>query len=99
MVLKIDRRSMVLGAGLGLSALLLPAGHGLAAELIGATGFTHSVASGEPGPDAMLLWTRYVPASGDGVIRLEAEVALDPQFTKVVSGGVVRTGPYRDWTA
>lgn len=97
MVLHIDRRSLVLG-GLGVGALTLPAGRAAARQLLGASGFTHSVASGEPGADAMLLWTRYVPA-GDGVITLQAEVALDQAFTKVVSGGVVRTGAYRDWTA
>ena len=99
MVLTIDRRSLVLGGSLGLGALLLPAGRGLTAELLGATGFTHNVASGEPGPESMLLWTRYVPAAGDGVLQLDVEVALDPGFAKVVSGGVARTGGYRDWTA
>jgi alkaline phosphatase D len=98
MVLNIDRRGLVLG-GLGLGALTLPAGQAAARQLLGASGFTHNVASGEPGPDAMLLWTRYVPLTGDGFVRLEAEVALDPDFAKVVSGGVVRTGAYRDWTA
>jgi alkaline phosphatase D len=99
MVLNIDRRSLILGAGLGLGAVMRPAGQALAAQLLGATGFTHNVASGEPGPDCMLLWTRYVPATGDNVLRLEAELALDPDFTKVVSGGSVRTGAFRDWTA
>jgi alkaline phosphatase D len=95
----IDRRSLILGGALGLGALLLPAGRSLAADLLGAKGFTHNVASGEPGPDSMLLWTRHVPAVGDHTIRLDAEVALDPDFTKVVAGGSVRTGAYRDWTA
>lgn len=99
MVLTIDRRRLVLGGGLGLGALLLPAGRGLAVELSGARGFTHNVASGEPGADSMLLWTRYVPASGESIVRLDAEVALDPDFAKVISGGTVRTGAYRDWTA
>ena len=98
MVLNIDRRGLVLG-GLGLGALMLPAGQAAARQLLGASGFTHNVASGEPGSDAMLLWTRYVPISGDGFVRLEAEIALDPDFAKVVAGGVVRTGAYRDWTA
>ena len=99
MVLHIDRRSLVLGAGLGLGALMLPSGRGLAAQLLAAKGFTHNVASGEPGPDSMLLWTRYAPTAGNNAIRLDAEVALDPDFAKVVSGGSVRTGAYRDWTA
>ncbi len=99
MTLNIDRRSLIVGAGLGLGALVLPAGRGLAQQLLAAKGFTHNVASGEPGPDSMLLWTRYVPAAGDNAIRLDAEVALDRDFTKPVSGGSVQTGPWRDWTA
>lgn len=98
MVSRIDRRGLIAG-GLGLAGLALPAGQALARQMLGATGFTHSVASGEPAADSMLLWTRYVPSTEADVIRLEVEVALDPAFAKVVSGGVVRTGPYRDWTA
>jgi alkaline phosphatase D len=102
-MLKIDRRSLVMGGALGLGALSLAPGRALAAGLLGAQGFTHAVASGEPGPDTMLLWTRYLPAgsSGDGgdTVRLDAEVALDRDFAKVVAGGSVRTGAYRDWTA
>jgi alkaline phosphatase D len=98
MMLTIDRRSLVLGAGFGLGALLVAPGRSLA-QLLAAKGFTHNVASGEPGSDSMLLWTRYVPATDDAIVRLDAEVALDPDFTKVMSGGSVRTGVYRDWTA
>ncbi|ATY31943.1 alkaline phosphatase D family protein [Sphingomonas psychrotolerans] len=99
MALNIDRRSLIVGAGLGLGALVLPAGRGLAQQILGAKGFTHNVASGEPGPDSMLLWTRYVPAADDHTVRLEAEVALDSDFARPVSGGSVQTGPWRDWTA
>lgn len=98
MVMTIDRRRLILGGGLGLGALLLPAGQALAAELLGAKGFTHNVASGEPDVDTMLLWTRYVPVTDD-IVRLDAEVALDRDFTHIVAGGSVRTGSYRDWTA
>lgn len=99
MTIQIDRRSIVLGGSFGLGALLMPGGGVLAAGLFGGSGFTHNVASGEPGADSMLLWTRFVPATGQGVIRLDVEVALDPDFAKIVSGGTVRTGAYRDWTA
>jgi len=99
MVLMIDRRRLVVGAALGLGALALPAGRALAGDLLGAQGFTHNVASGEPGPDSMLLWTRYVPAAGDGAIRLEAELSRDPGFARPIAGGSVQTGPWRDWTA
>lgn len=99
MVLTTDRRALVLGAGLGLGALMLPAGRALAAEMLAAQGFTHGVASGEPGSDSMLLWTRYVPSTDTDSLRLDAEIALDPAFTKPVPAGSVRTGGYRDWTA
>ncbi len=99
MTINIERRRLIVGGSLGLGVLMLPGGRGLAAELLGARGFTHNVASGEPGTDSMLLWTRYVPGSGVDEVRLDAEVALDAGFSRVISGGSVRTGPYRDWTA
>lgn len=99
MTLTIDRRRLIIGAGLGLGALLLPGGKLLATEVMNARGFTHNVASGEPGPDSMLLWTRYVPAGNTDEVRLQAEMALDQAFTRVVGGAMVRTGAYRDWTA
>lgn len=99
MSIDIERRRLIIGGTLGLGALMLPGGRALAAELLGARGFTHDVASGEPGPDAMLLWTRYVPARAVDEVRLDAEVALDEDFTRVVAGGSLRTGAYRDWTA
>ena len=99
MTIQIDRRSLVLGGSLGFGALMLPGGSGALAAVLGATGFTHNVASGEPGPDSMLLWTRYVPKAGQTIVTLQVEVALDPAFGRIVSGGSVRTGGYRDWTA
>ena len=97
MTLRIDRRSFVLTGALGLGAFAIPGFAQVASGLL-ARGFTHSVASGEPGPDSMLLWTRYVPASGDSA-RLRVEVSETPDFTRVVGGGTVVTGPWRDWTA
>lgn len=95
MTLRIDRRSLILTGTLGLGALAIP-GFSLAQSL--ARGFTHSVASGEPGPDTMLLWTRYVPVSG-GPVKLKAEISKTEDFAKVVSGGEQITGPWRDHTA
>lgn len=99
MTVNIERRRLVIGGALGLGALMLPMGRSLCAEILEARGFTHSVASGEPGSDSMLLWTRYVPAASVDEVRLDAEIALDRDFTRVVSGGSLRTGAYRDWTA
>lgn len=99
MTLDIERRRLIVGGALGLGALMLPIGRALSADLLAARGFTHNVASGEPAADAMLLWTRHVPSAAVDEVRLDAEVALDRAFTRVVSGGSVRTGAYRDWTA
>src|SRR5690348_9015018 len=50
----IDRRLLIKGATLGLGALAVPGW----AQVMNARGFTHGVASGEPGQDRVLLWTR-----------------------------------------
>jgi alkaline phosphatase D len=99
MIVNIERRRLVIGGALGLGALMHPIGRSLCAEIVGAKGFTHNVASGEPGSDSMLLWTRYVPSASVDEVRLDVELALDADFARVVSGGSVRTGAYRDWTA
>jgi alkaline phosphatase D len=99
MTVNIERRRLVVGGALGLSALMLPIGRSLAAEMLGAKGFTHNVASGEPASDSMLLWTRYVPSANVEEVRLDVELALDPEFTRTVSGSSVRAAAHRDWTA
>lgn len=90
----IDRRSLLLTGSLGLGALAIP-GFALAQT---ARGFTHSVASGEPAQDSMLLWTRYVPGDG-GAARLRAELSETQDFARVAAGGEIVTGPWRDHTA
>ena len=99
MTANIERRRVVMGGALGLGALMLPIGRSLCAEVAGAKGFTHNVASGEPASDSMLLWTRYVPSASVDDVRLDVEVALDADFARVVTGGSVRAGAHRDWTA
>jgi alkaline phosphatase D len=95
-VANIITRRGILAGGIGLGGLLLTPGRLLAQS---SGGFTHAVASGEPGPDSLLLWTRYVPSSAADAVRLDVEVAAEPGFARIVAGGSVRTGPYRDWTA
>jgi alkaline phosphatase D len=98
MSLTIDRRSLVRAGALGLGALLVPGGSRALAQLVGARGFTHGVASGEPDQDSALLWTRFVPSAG-AEARVHAEVSETEDFRRIVSGGDVVTGPWRDWTA
>ena len=96
-MINVSRRSLLATGMFGAGALALP-GLAPAQTVLTARGFTHSVASGEPGPDEMLLWTRYVPASGDSA-RLKLELSETPDFARVAAGGETITGPWRDWTA
>ncbi len=96
-MIRIDRRQLFTTAGFGIAGLVLPGGAAMAQALLGLTGFTHNVASGEPGPDSVLLWTRYVPASG-GPAKVRVEISESPDFAKVVGGGQMVTGPWRDHT-
>ena len=97
MTLTIDRRSFVLTGTIGIGAFAIP-GFAAAATVGSTRGFTHSVASGEPNADSVLLWTRYIPGQGDSA-HLRAEISETADFAKVVSGGAQITGPWRDWTA
>lgn len=93
----INRRHLLATAGFGIGGLLLPGGAAMAQTLLGLTGFTHNVASGEPGPDSVLLWTRYVnPTGGPSKVRVEISESRD--FTKIAGGGQMVTGPWRDHT-
>lgn len=94
---RIDRRSLLLTGSLGLGAFAIP-GFAQTVATARPRGFTHSVASGEPSADSILLWTRYVPADGDAV-ELKAELSETADFAKIVAGGVQITGPWRDHTA
>lgn len=97
MAIQIDRRALLVTAGFGIGGLILPGGRLAAQALLGLTGFTHNVASGEPGPDSVLLWTRYVnPAGGTSKIRVEISETQD--FAKIAGGGQMVTGPWRDHT-
>ena len=93
----IDRRQLLATAGFGLGGLMLPGGAAMAQTLLGLTGFTHNVASGEPGPDSVLLWTRHVNPTG-GASKVRVEISESQDFAKIVGGGEMVTGPWRDHT-
>lgn len=97
MTIRIDRRSLLLTGTLGAGALAIP-GFAQTPAISAARGFTHSVASGEPMSDSMLLWTRYVPETGDSA-DLRVEMSATADFAKIVGGGTQVTGPWRDWTS
>ncbi len=60
------------------------------------SGFTHSVASGEPQAQSVLLWTRYV---ADAETTLDWEVSTTEDFTRPVAQGSISASPDRDWCA
>ena len=62
MTLDLDRRLLLKAGTLGLGALAVPG----VAQIAAARGFTHGVASGEPGQRSVMLWTRYVPRRRPG---------------------------------
>lgn len=92
----VDRRSLLATGVLGTAAAGLP-GFVLAQGVAGLTGFTHSVASGEPDATSVLLWTRYVPRNG-GEAEVRVEVNDRPDFARPIAGASQITGPWRDHT-
>ncbi len=84
----LDRRTFLTATAAG---LLLPARPGLAG-LWADRGFTHGVASGHPGSDAITLWTRY--ASRDGrATTLKLDIATDSGMRHIIKRSEAVAGP------
>ncbi|MFF9500451.1 alkaline phosphatase D family protein [Streptomyces sp. NPDC014656] len=100
------RRTVVKAAAV--TAVATPALLGAAAPALAdapAPAFLHGVASGDPLPDGVLLWTRVtpspeaVPGSGLGAdVRVDWEVAEDRSFARVVASGSATAGAAADHT-
>ena len=60
--------------------------------------YPQGVASGDPGPDSVILWTRREPDPGASAHRLMVEVARDEAFEHVVARGDVEVTAQTDWT-
>lgn len=89
------------GAGVAVAALAPAAAHAAPPTAY----FQHGVASGDPLPLAVVLWTRVtptpesLPGSGAGpAVEVGWQVAEDAAFTAVVAEGAFATGPERDHT-
>ena len=85
----ISRRGLFALAGASAAVVSAPA----VARGFG-SGFTHSVASGEPQASSVLLWTRFV---AEAETTLEWQVSESQDFTRPVSEGEVKASPARDW--
>ncbi len=67
--------------------------------------FRHGVASGDPLPHGVVLWTRVTPAprltpgtTSGPAVKVRWEVATDRRFEHVVRDGTATTSPRRDYT-
>src|SRR5687767_13801567 len=93
----VDRRRFLRyawgGVGASLSLALLPGRDLLAASPLGTNPFTLGVASGDPAPDGIVLWTRLAPEPADPLslgsrsIPVGWRVATDDQMHNVVARG------------
>ncbi|GHG17380.1 alkaline phosphatase D family protein [Streptomyces filamentosus] len=100
------RRTVVKAAAV--TAAVGPALLGAAAPALAdapAPAFLHGIASGDPLPDGVLLWTRVtpspeaVPGSGLGAdVRVDWEVAEDRSFARVVASGAATATAAADHT-
>jgi alkaline phosphatase D len=75
------------------------------ARVTASAAFRHGVASGDPLPDGILLWTRVTPTpdatpgSGRGAdVTVRWQVAADAAFATIVASGAMATGAARDHT-
>jgi alkaline phosphatase D len=99
----LSRRRFISAAGgmLGTAALLprLPGAWAAPSPHVPGSVFTLGVASGEPRPDSVVLWTRLAPEplAGGGMapvaVPVRWEVAADETFRHVVQTGVVLAEP------
>ncbi|GAB09505.1 phospholipase D [Gordonia araii NBRC 100433] len=102
----LSRRGFLGAAGATATVAALPAATGAAAPVRRRTGvFAHAVASGDPLPDGVILWTRVTPTrdatpgSGRGAAsEVRWEVATDPEFRSIAAAGATSTDAARDHT-
>lgn len=60
--------------------------------------YPEGVASGDPHPDSVLLWTRRPPINGDTAATLDVEIAEDEHFTRVIATAHSNLTEVSDWT-
>src|SRR5882762_6428565 len=60
--------------------------------------FPEGVASGDPQPDNVLLWTRYPRNDGSTEARLTVEVSEDAPFEHVVATSHAKVSAASGWT-
>ncbi len=97
--MSLSRRGFLGASGVAVAALPIAQAH--AATPV----FRHGVASGDPMPDRVILWTRVTPSDaavpGSGVgpdVAVRWEMSTDPQLSNVVRSGTVTASARGDHT-
>ena len=91
----LGRRALLGGTAAAVAAVTATALRPAAAQAPAAPRFLHGVASGDPLPDAVVLWTR---VTGDRDETVDWVVALDPDLRQVVRRGSSPAVAERDRT-
>jgi alkaline phosphatase D len=99
----ITRRQAIQSAAAFGAALAWPALFARGAQLASTERrdlYPQGVASGDPHPDSVVLWTRRPPAPDPSgtASRLRVEIALDAGFDRIVSRAEARISAETDWT-
>jgi len=95
----VSRRELLHGAGVALASGTLACGSNgdPGPPAPGPDTFVHGVASGDPLPDGVMLWTRVTPGK-PGPVEVTWEMAADPAFQQMSSTGTFSTSAERDYT-
>lgn len=94
--LTINRRLLLKGMSATLGALAL---RGFAVQAAAPLHFTHSVASGDPLADRVILWTRLLPGDGEHhTVTCDWQVASDATFKQIIASGTATTSAASDYT-
>ena len=97
--MKIDRRKALSLLAFTTAAPLPAASAKQTTPYSGAVSFEHGVASGDPLPDRVILWTRITPkSSAAGNVAVNWEIATDAAFRRIAAHGVFTTHANRDFT-
>lgn len=59
--------------------------------------FYHGVASGDPTPNSVIIWTRVTPEQA-GPVEVAYQVATTPDFQNIVASGSINTSETEDYT-
>jgi alkaline phosphatase D len=60
--------------------------------------FYHGVASGDPLPDRVIIWTRVTPDDSASSISVKWEISNDSGFQSILKTDSLSTNPARDYT-